>query len=410
MKKSDPKGKKTSVMSKHQKILIGIAIAFLLYSIIGFLVLPAVLKNLLEEKLTENLKRTVTIETIQINPYLLKVSVNNLLIKDLSQNDDFIAFDQLFADLEAVSLFKRALVIKTLTLTGPRVNLARNKDLSYNFSDIADSSSPKEKTDSQPFLFSVNNIEIINGAIIFLDEPKDTTHRVEKLNLAVPFLSNVVHELEVNVQPAFSAIINDTPVNLSGRTMPFHNTRRTVFDIQVSNIDIPEYLAYLPKLGALTLKSGYLDIVAVLGFEMQPGDKPAVTLTGDFSLKEIDVTEIQGESYLSIPQLDVTILDSRPLEQDFHLSRVSLREPEFLLRRSSNGDILPLALLQKNTALKPAESDSPSKEMTTTWAMLSNSRRPCILLKSKSKVSQHWKMQKRPMTSRCRPKPKNPLW
>ena len=244
------------------------------------------------------------------------------------------------------------------------MNLARNKDLSYNFSDIVKSSSPKEKTDSKPFLFSVNNIEIINGAIIFLDEPKDTTHRVEKLNLAVPFLSNVVHEVEVNVQPAFSAIINDTPVNLSGRTMPFHNTRRTVFDIQINNIDIPEYLAYLPKLGALTLKSGYLDIVAVLGFEMQPGDKPAVTLTGDFSLKEIDVTEIQGESYLSIPQLDVTILDSRPLEQDFHLSSVSLREPEFLLRRSSNGDILPLALLQKNTTSKPAESDSPSKEMT----------------------------------------------
>ena len=364
MEKSDPKGKKTSAMSKHQKILIGIAIAFLLYSVIGFLVLPAVLKNLLEKKLSENLKRSVTIETIQINPYLLKVSVNNLLIKALSQDVDFIAFDQLFADLEAISLFKRALVIKTLTLTGPRVNLARNKDLSYNFSDIVKSSSPKEKTDSKPFLLSVNNIEIINGAIIFLDEPKDTTHRVEKLNLAVPFLSNVVHEVEVNVQPAFSAIINDTPVNLSGRTMPFHNTRRTVFDIQINNIDIPEYLAYLPKLGALTLKSGYLDIVAVLGFEMQPGDKPAVTLTGDFSLKEIDVTEIQGESYLSIPQLDVTILDSRPLEQDFHLSRVSLREPEFLLRRSSNGDILPLALLQKNTESKPAESDSPSKEMT----------------------------------------------
>ena len=120
MKKSDPKGKKTSAMSKHQKILIGIAIAFLLYSVIGFLVLPAVLKNLLEKKLSENVKRSVTIETIQINPYLLKVSVNNLLIKSLSQDVDFIAFDQLFADLEAISLFKRALVIKTLTLTGPK--------------------------------------------------------------------------------------------------------------------------------------------------------------------------------------------------------------------------------------------------------------------------------------------------
>ena len=277
MKKSESKGKKISAMSKHQKIIIGIAIAFLLYSVIGFLVLPAILKNVLEKKLTENLNRAVSIEAIQVNPYLFTVSVNNFLIKDLSKDDHFIAFDGLFADLEVASIFKRALVIKTLTLNGPWVNIARNKDLSYNFSDIVDSSGQKEQTDSKPFLFSVNNIEIINGAILFLDEPKNTTHRVEKLNLAIPFLSNVVHEVEVNVQPAFSAIINDTPVNLSGRTMPFHNSRRTVFDIQVSNIDIPAYLAYLPKLGDLTLKSGHLDIMAVLGFEMQTGDKPAVT-------------------------------------------------------------------------------------------------------------------------------------
>ena len=172
---------------------------------------------------------------------------------------------------------------------------------------------------------------------------------VENLNLSVPYLSNVVHEVEVHVQPAFAAIINGNPLNLSGRTLPFHDTRRTTFDIQINNIDIPEYLAYLPESGNLTLKSGYLDIKAVLGFEMQPGNKPAVTLTGDFSLKEIDVTEVQGENYLAIPQIDITILDSKPLEQDFHLTTVSLREPELLIRRSSDGDILPLALLQKKT-------------------------------------------------------------
>ena len=185
---------------------------------------------------------------------------------------------------------------------------------------------------------------------------------VENLNLSVPYLSNVVHEVEVHVQPAFAAIINGNPLNLSGRTLPFHDTRRTTFDIQINNIDIPEYLAYLPESGNLTLKSGYLDIKAVLGFEMQPDNKPAVTLTGDFSLKEIDVTEVQGENYLAIPQIDITILDSKPLEQDFHLTTVSLREPELLIRRSSDGDILPLALLQKNTETRPTEPTSPDKE------------------------------------------------
>ncbi|MFC1843651.1 DUF748 domain-containing protein [Thermodesulfobacteriota bacterium] len=361
--KIKPKGHKTSAMSKHQKILIGIAVAFLLYSIIGFLLVPTVLKNTLEKKLSENLKRPVTIETIQINPYLLKVTVNNFSVKNRARDDHFIGFEQLFIDLEAISVFKRALVIKTLTLTGPRVNLARFNDLSYNFSDLAESSSsPKKKTESKPFLFSLNNIEILNGSIVFLDEPKKSTHRVENLNLAIPYLSNVVHEVEVHVEPAFSAIINDTPVNLTGRTIPFHDTRSTVFDIRVNKLNIPEYLAYIPNLGDLTLKSGYLDIMAVLGFEMQEGKKPTVTLTGDFSLTEIDITETQGESYLAIPQLDFTIADSSPLEKNFHLSSVSLNEPEFLLRRSSDGDILPLGLLQKDTETKSSEPESSDKE------------------------------------------------
>ncbi|MDH3782814.1 MAG: DUF748 domain-containing protein, partial [Desulfobulbaceae bacterium] len=362
MEKVEPKVSRTSSMSRHQKILIGIAVAFLLYSIAGFWLMPAVLKNVLEKKLSESLQRTITIGTIQVNPYLFKIFVNNFLVKDLSDKNHFVAFDQLFIDLEAASLFKRALVIKTLTLTGPSLNLARYRDLSYNFSDLAESPGPEEKSKSKPFLFSVSNIEIKNGEIVFFDEPKDTTHRVANLNLALPFLSNVAHEVEITVQPAFSAIINDTPVNLTGRTIPFHDTRETIFDIQVNNINIPEYLAYIPKQGDLTLKSGYLDITAVLGFEMRPGNKPTITLTGDFSLKEIDVSEIQGESYLAIPQVDLTILDSRPMELDFHLARIAIREPEFLLRRSSNGDILPLFLLRKKVESEPAEADPPGNE------------------------------------------------
>ena len=348
MEKGESKVSRTGSISTHQKVILGIAVGFLLYSIAGFWLLPAVLKNVLEKKLTENLKRTVSIQTIQINPYLFKVTVNNFRVKDLTGEDLFVAFDQLFVDLEAVSLFKRALVIKTLILTGPQFNLTRYKDLTYNFSDLAKSSKPAKNNTSKPFLFSVNNIEIKNGSILFLDEPKSTTHRVTNLNFAIPFLSNVEHEVKINVHPAFSAIINDTPVNLTGRTIPFDNSRKTLFEINVSKLNIPEYLAYLPQEGDMTLKSGYLDIVATLGFEMVQGNKPKINLTGDFSLTDVDVAQIQGESYLVIPQLDLTILDSNPMALDFHLSRISIHEPRFLLRRSSNGDILPLSQFRKN--------------------------------------------------------------
>lgn len=360
MKKSAPQDKNASGMPKHQKVLIGVAIAFLLYSVSGFLILPSVLKNSLEKKLAESLKREVSIEAIQINPYLLRATINNFAIKNRTEDSHFIAFDQLFVDLEVISVFRMALVVKTLTLTAPRVNVSRYKDLSYNFSDLADASGPKEETAPKPLLFSVNNIRIIDGSIVFADEPKETTHKIRDLNLGIPFLSSIEHHVEIDVKPSFSAIVNNTPIKLSGRTMPFHDTRKTVFDIRVMKLNIPEYLAYLPKLDSLTLQSGYLDIVASLGFAMQPGNKPAVTLNGTFSLKEINVVDGQGDSYASFPGVDLKLADSKPLELDFHVASVLLREPDVLLRRNSAGDILPIALvnISADDTPKPESQDN----------------------------------------------------
>jgi hypothetical protein len=359
MNKDKPKGRKTGSMSRHQKVLIGIAIGFLLYSVAGFWLLPSVLKSVLEKKLAENLNRSVAIEAIQINPYLLRITVNNFRIDKHDRDGHFIAFNRLFMDLEIASVFKRALVVKTLTLNGPSVNLARYKDLTYNFSDLGSSTGEKEDGGAAPLLFSLNNIEITEGSITFFDEPKETTHRVEQLNLAVPFLSTVKHEVEISVEPAFSAIANNTPVKLSGRTIPFHDTRKTIFDIRVMDFNIPDYLAYFPDLGNLALKSGFLDITASLGFEMAPGNQPAIVLNGDVSLREVDIAETGGESYLTIPRVDVTILDSKPLKQDIHLSSISISDPEILLRRNSDGNILPLALFPKS---QEGEQDKPGDQ------------------------------------------------
>ena len=349
--------RQTGSMSRHQKFLVGIAIAFLLYSIAGFMVLPVLLKNILEKKLTENLNRPVSIETIQVNPYVFKITVNNFQVGSRDDDEHFIGFERLFVDLESASIFKRALVIKSLILSGPSINLARYKDSTYNFSDLIVSTDNKEEKESKPFLFSLNNIEIKNGSIVFADEPKEATHRVSDLNISVPFLSNVRHDVEINVKPAFSAIVNDTPVNMTGMTIPFHDTRRTVFNIRINRLNIPEYLAYLPNLGNLTLKSGKLDIKAVLGFEMQPGNIPALTLSGALALHGIDVAEMQGESYLTIPQVDLKLLDSKPLEKNFHLANITISKPEFLLRRKNDGTISPLDFLPE-----PQESETPESE------------------------------------------------
>ena len=76
----------------------------ILYTIVGFWVLPPALKYLLEKNLTETLHRQVTIESIKINPYELSFSIKGLTIRELHSSDNFLAFDELYAVVQGGSV------------------------------------------------------------------------------------------------------------------------------------------------------------------------------------------------------------------------------------------------------------------------------------------------------------------
>ena len=65
-----------------KKWLVGIGACLLLYTVVGFLILPPVFKWLLVKKLSEQLHRQVTIEDVDVNPYMLSSAVKGLEIKE----------------------------------------------------------------------------------------------------------------------------------------------------------------------------------------------------------------------------------------------------------------------------------------------------------------------------------------
>jgi len=168
-------------MRHWKKIVIGLAAFLILFTLIGFFALPPLLKNLLQDKLSETLHRPVSIQAIAVNPYLLRLTVKGFQIQDRSGKETFAAFDELFIDLESSSLVQRALVIKALRLTGPRFRIARHDDGTYNFSDLipAGQAPPKQEEKKRPFFFSIDNIRIEKGDVDFWDGPMKTRHTVK---------------------------------------------------------------------------------------------------------------------------------------------------------------------------------------------------------------------------------------
>jgi hypothetical protein len=104
-----------------KKIAIGVVIFFAVFTIVGFFVLPPILKSILAQKLSENLHREVTIEDINLNPYTLSVTVKKLMIKERDRSEPFVSFDELFVNLQTISLYEKGLVLKEIRLKEPYI-------------------------------------------------------------------------------------------------------------------------------------------------------------------------------------------------------------------------------------------------------------------------------------------------
>ncbi|NOS35932.1 MAG: DUF748 domain-containing protein, partial [Deltaproteobacteria bacterium] len=339
----------TRLTARSRKILIGAAIFFALYTLVGFIVLPLVMKSVLSKKLTEILNRETTIEAIKINPYNLKFTVEGFKVGNGSSEDAFISFDTLFVNLQSVSLFRGGFIVKEFRIEKPYLGIVRTENKSYNFSDLIPESAEGEEAESaedeEGVKFSINNIQIIDGSADLVDKHKGALHTVREINSTVPFISNLPYNVEVFVEPSFSVIFNDTAFEFGGTTKPFHDSLETTLDIKFDDLAIPYYMAYLPVKAGFNLPSGLFSADLVLSY-VQYGDRgPSLTLKGAVSLKEIEVRDLQEKPLVKLPLFTVDIDSAELFEQKIHLSKVALESPELFVELDKDGSVNLLQLL-----------------------------------------------------------------
>ncbi len=343
-------------MRRFKKWLIGLVLFFVVFTLFGFFGVPPILKSVLVKKMSEALKREVTIEKIKVNPYALSATVAGIRIQERGGAEPFVSCDELFINIEILSAVKRALILRELRVKNPYLKLARQNEQTYNFSDLIPKKEEKPEEKSTPFLFSLNNIQVENGKVEFWDGVAQKKHTVSDIKVGIPFLSNIPYEVETFVQPALMAKINGAPYALKGQSKPFADTRETVFDIEINDLDLPYYLAYLPVQMKMKVLSAFLDVKAKITFYQQKGKPPTANTTGELTLKKIAVDDPRQNPLLRLPRLEASIASARPLLKSFHLKKISIHAPEAEIRRGPEGDLEIQTLIPK-----PEEEKTPVK-------------------------------------------------
>ena len=356
--------------SRLKKLAIVTAAIVTLYAILGFFVLPPLVKSVLVKDITERLHRQADIREVKINPFLLTVAVHGLSLKEPRSSDVFVSFDTLLLDLEAISVIKGGPVLREVRLSAPFIRLVRNEDFSYNFSDVLNEFAAKNPVTAaappKPLLFSVNNIRIENGRIDVDDRPKHGRHAATEILVSIPFVSNLPYYLDTYVQPAFQAKFNGTPVMLAGKTKPFVDSRETSLDIDFTNFDLPKYLEYVPTEINFKMPSGSLDTKLSLYFTQFRDKAPTLILRGMLTLNNLSVHDMDSAPLIDMPMFTISIDSADIFAKRIVFKSILLQSPDLLVRREKTGRFNFQSVIPKQKPPPAAEKGAPEQAKPST--------------------------------------------
>ncbi len=322
-------------------ILLAVILAVATYTALGFLVVPPVARWFLTDSLSKDLMRKVFVEEVTFNPYTLSLHVRGLSVQEKDSSETFLGLEGLHLDVQWGSLFRRALVVKEMTLWRPRLSLIRLEGGLFNFSDLVgrNERSRGQGTEFKPPRLLIRGVRILDGRVDIWDRALGQRHEVTRIDLEIPFLSSLKAGEEPAVAASLSSHLNGSPLAVKAMIRPFSPSMEIDLDLELTDLSLPRYLPYFPINTELRLPSGFLDVKVKLSHSVGPDGKALVKGGGDIYLRSLEAEHVSGRSILRLPNAEVSVAEALPFARKIHVSKVLLQSPQVYLERGPTGEL-----------------------------------------------------------------------
>ncbi|MCF8184135.1 MAG: DUF748 domain-containing protein [Polynucleobacter sp.] len=171
------------------------AVLFALYLVLGFLVLPAVLKSQIEQRAPELLGQRISIGALRFNPLTFRLDAADLLLA-APDGTAMLGAKRLLVDFELRSAIDRAWTFAEARLEAPVLSVEREKDGRHNFAAMLEhlAAQKTDEDDGPPPQWVVQRLVVSEGRVEFSDRLLDDplVARIEALQVEVDNLSNLM--------------------------------------------------------------------------------------------------------------------------------------------------------------------------------------------------------------------------
>lgn len=237
-----------------------VGISLVLYALLGFLVLPALVKWQLRKQLPVLTHRAAKVEQVRMNPFALSLTVRGLALTE-TNGTAFAAFDELYVNFQLSSIFRRAWTFGEIRLTHPTANLVRFADGTFNFANLASTNTPPPTNPpAPPPAVLIQSLLVTNAVVTVTDHTTPQTFRTAYGPIHVALIDFNTHR-EKEEPYSFVATTSDGETfSWAGRFSL--NQLRSQGQFKLTGIPPAKYAPYLAMFTTVQLQRGALDIGA----------------------------------------------------------------------------------------------------------------------------------------------------
>lgn len=311
-----------------RRICIISASILALYAILGFWVLPAVLKRQIPKQLSPILKREVSLQKVKVNPFTFSITLEGFSVKD-KDGACFLGWQRLYVNTQISSLFSNTLSFKTIEWIKPSGRIVVAKDGRLNFSDILDEFSKEAPQTVQPApqgdpkTLSVGHLFIDGLSLSLLDqsprEPFATTLGPVKVEL-----KNFKTESDKNNPYAFSGV-TEVGERFAWKGTLSTEPLKSQGEFSLEGLSIPKYSPYFKDQFTFQLRDGKLSFKANYIFDWFNHSHAFKLQKGHFTIHDLAIFAPEKES----PELKLPLVDATDIEWDLFKNALDIQNLQF---------------------------------------------------------------------------------
>jgi hypothetical protein len=373
---------------KYRSLLIWVISILMLYTLIGFLLLPWLAERQMVKTLQQRLGVEATVEKIHFNPYTFEASVDKLQLAN-EQSEPLASWDRFYLNLQPLQLFQLTLRIEEITLAEPKLHFRRYSTSDNTLTRLADSwnataeeevaedNTEHEEASEQAeplFTFEIGEFNYTDGEIAYRDDgPANQFETVlSPINIHLKHFSTAAGQAAN--QDLVIALENDAKLTLNGNMV----LSPLQFDGQVN-------------LQNFSLQTPYRYLQAQLPFELQQG-RLDLALDYDVDLAEdtlinLDQINLQLSGFsLHQPRETAALLQGGTLtvsngqfifpNNQLSIDTVALKDFKLAASQNSQGELNWLQLfapmLEGKDDEEPAESELPPLQLNIAKLEIAN--------------------------------------